>query len=142
MDFLSPTWRTQRTWQSCPAFVADLPESVVAMGKSGVLGHHICILDEDSEGLEGWGPGTFRKIRQEPYGKSRCSLGFEAVMVTFPIGQCTRTRKSLGRLVFIGGPESKSKFRDGKHMGNIMQLRVFHCGERGCQTVNLPYITL
>lgn len=31
-------------WLSIPAitFVADLPESVVAMGKSGVLGHHIC----------------------------------------------------------------------------------------------------
>jgi hypothetical protein len=43
----SPTWRT---WQTCPAFVADLPESVVAMGKSGVLGHHICILDEEALG--------------------------------------------------------------------------------------------
>lgn len=31
-------------WLSITAitFVADLPESVVAMGKSGVLGHHIC----------------------------------------------------------------------------------------------------
>ena len=59
---------TWRTWQTCPAFVADLPESVVAMGKSGVLGHHICILDE--EALGGWQDNSWGKYRS--HGNSRC----------------------------------------------------------------------
>ena len=66
-------------------------------------------------------------------------LGFEAVIVTFPLVNAPELGNHWDYLFFfLVAPKANLSSGMGNIWGksmNIMQLRVFHCGERGCQTV-------